>query len=594
VKLSLVILFSFLLLAASDQPQQTAPTYLESLEVTVSTLDVVVTDKAGHTVPGLRAADFEVRENGVPRPISNFAAYGTSSGSAELKAPRPTAAAPSAPASVQQEAPPPRKFVFYVDEMSIHPQSRAKLASLAHEMVETAMRPGDEAMIVTPAETTKGTLAFSSDRAAVDKRLQTEIERSVHRADTPSRAEQFYYDHVVGKARSRDERQQMVRVYATRVNRRVTSTLRALLGIVGSLTETSGKKVLVVISESLVAEPGREATSLGEMQGFTEAAQPDMFSSSGSDRQPTAFEPNTSKWVYYDARPMIAELGARASANGITIYSIQPDPGFTINSPGPAAESGAPKATPLMIVLGTPMRPTAQQSLGGGFGVTPFQREIAEGTAETLGSLADATGGKYWRGEGELPDAFRTIATDIDSYYSIGYRVPEGSSNQLRHVDVTVKGRPDLVVRTRRDVLRYSPEREMDEIAAATLLTAKKVNELDISAVAGQPKKRLDSYDIDVAVKIPLSKLTFIPEGDKYRAQFSVHYAVADGANYTTGQMRQQILQVPAADIDAVRTKTYTYKSTLVVAPGTARITVGVFDTLSRLSGFQRVSVVAR
>jgi len=581
MKRLLVLMSSLFLLG-----QQTAPTYLESLEVTVSNIDVVVTDKAGHAVHGLRTDDFEVRENGAAQAITNFAEYGVSSGTAELKT-TPAEATPAAPAP--PEAPPARKFVFYVDEMSIHPRSRARLGKLAADLIEKTMRPGDEGMIVTPASATVGSLAFNADRDAIGKQLQAAIDRSGFRTDAPGRAEQFYYDTVVQRAHSSDERRQAAKIYATRVNRRVTSTLRSLLGIVGSLTQTSGKKVLVVISESLVAEPGREAYGLAETESFAANTQPDEFSSR------VVFEPNTSKELYFDARSMITELGARASANGITIYSIQPDPGFAINSPGLSAQSSGPKATPLQILGGGGGRPTAQMSnLNAGFAVTPFQRAIADGTALTLGSLADSTGGKYWRGEGELNDAFRTIATDIDSYYSIGYRVPDGASNRVRNLAVAVKGRPDLAVRTRRNVMRYSPEREMDEIAAAALLTTKQINELDITASAARPQKTIDAYRVDVAVKIPLAKLTFIPDGDKYRAEFSVHYAAADGANYTTGQMRQQILQVPASDIDVVRTKMYTYTSTLVVAPGTARITVGVFDKLSRLSGFQRLSVEAR
>jgi hypothetical protein len=94
-------------------------------------------------------------------------------------------------------------------------------------------------------------------------------------------------------------------------------------------------------------------------------------------------------------------------------------------------------------------------------------------------------------------------------------------------------------------------------------------------------------------VKIPLGKLAFIPDGDKYRALFSVHYAAADGADYTTGTYREQALQVPASEIDAVRAKVYTYTSTLIVAPGTLKVAVGVYDKYSRLAGFRQLEVVA-
>jgi len=577
-----------LLLLAADPPKQTAPTFLETLEVTISNVDVVVTDKQGHSVRGLRRDDFDIRENGAPQPITNFAEYGTSSGTTELNVPAPAAAPATPAAEAAVSAPPARKFVFFVDEMSIHPDSRGKLLRHAHDFIETAMRDGDEALILTPANAMSGKLTFSPDRAAIDAQLRSLIEKSKFRSDTPTLAEQFFYQNVVQRA-SGEERRAMARIYATKVNRRVTSTLRSLLGVVGSMTQTEGKKVLVVMTESLPAEPGKEAFGIEQSLAAANAnITPDEFSGR------TQFDTNTGKALWFDARPMIRELGARATANGITIYSIQPDPGVVIAPPGLAAGSSPPRQTPIGLLLGSAPRPTAQSVSSAGPAVSAFQRDLVSETATTLGSLADATGGKFWSGEGELGDAFRTMANDIDSYYSIGYRVAESVPNSVRKIAVAVKNRPDLVVRTRRDVLRYSPDREMDEIATAELLTTKNVNELGISAAASKPSRTIDAYKIDVAVKIPLEKLTFIPQGDKYEAEFSVHYAAADGANYTTGQMRQQTLRVPAGEIDAVRRHTYTYTSTLVVAPGTARISVGVFDKLSRLSGFQKLEVMAR
>jgi len=573
-----------LLLLAADQPKQTTPTYLETLDVAISNVDVVVTDKHGKSVSGLTAADFDVRENGQPQTITNFSAYSTSAGTINVRGPEQRPAGTPEPAVT---APPPRKFVFFLDDMSIHPQSRGKLVADAHRFIETQMRPGDEAMIITPANAMKGELTFTADRAAIDKEIATMIDKSAFRTDTPQRAEQFFYDTVVAGSTGQDYINK-AKIYATKVNRRVTTTLRALLGVVGSLTQTEGKKVLVIMSESLTAQPGREAFTFSQVHDANnQNISPDEFSGLN------AFETNTSNVYWYDARPMIHDLGARATANGITIYTIQPDPGFAVGPTGLSAGSPPPRLSQLDVVRGQHLAPTAQNVSSAGPAVNPFQREIVDGTGTTLGSLAAATGGKFWRGIGELDDAFRTMASDLDSYYSIGYRV-SGAQNAIQHIDVAVKGRPELVVRTRRDVMRYSPEREMDEIATAALLTTKDVNELGITAEAAPPTRTIDAYKVNVAVKIPLDKLTFIPQGDKYEAEFSVHYAAADGANYTTGETRSQKLSVPASDIDVVRTHSYTYTSTLVVAPGTARISVGVLDKLSRLSGFQRLSVVAR
>ncbi len=134
----------------------------------------------------------------------------------------------------------------------------------------------------------------------------------------------------------------------------------------------------------------------------------------------------------------------------------------------------------------------------------------------------------------------------------------------------------------------------MDELVASTLYAPRELNELGIEATAKKPQRELDHYKVDVSVQIPMGNLTFIPADNGYRATFSLHYAAADGRDYATGAARAQTLQVKSEEIDAVRKKTYTYVTTLVIAPGTARIAVGVVDELSRQSSLQRFTVEAR
>ena len=59
----------------------------ETIEVSIVNVDTVVTDKQGRRVHGLRKEDFEIYENGVRQPITNFAEYAS-----ERKAPSATAA----------------------------------------------------------------------------------------------------------------------------------------------------------------------------------------------------------------------------------------------------------------------------------------------------------------------------------------------------------------------------------------------------------------------------------------------------------------------------------------------------------------------
>src|SRR5258706_16315897 len=46
--------------------------YGERIEVNITNVDVVVTDRAGAHVHGLTKDDFEVLDGGVPQPVTNF------------------------------------------------------------------------------------------------------------------------------------------------------------------------------------------------------------------------------------------------------------------------------------------------------------------------------------------------------------------------------------------------------------------------------------------------------------------------------------------------------------------------------------------
>lgn len=568
----LLLMTALLAAVATSPPSTPQPTYLDTLEVRVTNLDVVVTDKSGAPVRGLKREDFEVRENGATQPVTNFSEFDASSGVAQAQ----TETRATQPQTTV-EAPPPRKILFFVDDMSLHPLTRTSLLKNALSYVEKTMRPGDEAMVVTPDSANKVALSFTGDRAAVETSVRDLMEHSTWRTDAPYDAERFYYENVVGRARSLAEYNNAARIYATRVSRRVNGTLRTLLGFVGSLADVPGKKVIVVISASLTAEPGREAFTLEKQMDIqavaAASAQPGFAPAPETSRD--IFGESLSRAGWTDLKPMIREIGATAAANGITIYSVQPDMGVHVAPPGGFSD----------------------RHNGGGrgsMGVSQYQREITEGTAATLGTLADLTGGKFFQGADQLRNAFTTLTTDAGTYYSLGYRSPEGTNDDFRNVDVLVKGRPDLIVRTRRELLRLSPAKAMDELVASTLYAPRDLNELGITADAKKPERELDHYKVDVAVKIPLDKLTFIPVDDVYRATFSLHYAAADGHDYATGASRRQTVQVKPAELDDVRTRTYTYTTTLVISPGTANIAVGVVDELSRQSSLQRLKVEAR
>jgi hypothetical protein len=276
-----------------------------------------------------------------------------------------------------------------------------------------------------------------------------------------------------------------------------------------------------------------------------------------------------------DLRPMIEELGAVASANGVTIYAIQPNVGFRISPPGGRADGERANTFPL----------------------STSQRNALEGTEETLTTLTSATGGQYFLGQDKIGEAFSQLSRDVDTYYSVGYRTPPAENGAIHRIKVSVKGHPDYVVRTRRELMERSPEREMDEQTALALFEPPSVDELAVAASAAVPvrDRRTGGYKVDVALEIPIDRLTFLPaDHDRMQASFSVHYAAADAADYSTSVTKQATVAVDAKDLDNAMKHSYTYTTTLVVSAGTARVAVGVVDDASKLSSFKRLTVEAK
>ena len=56
----------------AQQPSPEIQKLSENIDVRVINVDVVVTDKKGNSIRGLTKDDFDLFENGVPKPLSNF------------------------------------------------------------------------------------------------------------------------------------------------------------------------------------------------------------------------------------------------------------------------------------------------------------------------------------------------------------------------------------------------------------------------------------------------------------------------------------------------------------------------------------------
>ena len=119
---------------------------VESIEVRVTNVDVVVTDKKGNPIVGLTKDDFEIYENGKLQPITNFYEVRPPSVNtvAGMPAANEMAETTLAPAEVRQ-----RRIIFFIDNQSLEPLRRNEVFASIDKFFDKLFQPGDQAMVVT-------------------------------------------------------------------------------------------------------------------------------------------------------------------------------------------------------------------------------------------------------------------------------------------------------------------------------------------------------------------------------------------------------------------------------------------------------------
>jgi VWFA-related protein len=508
-------------------------------------------------VRGLTKEDFIVLEDGVPQNVTNFSAY--ESGTATV------AGVSDAQQEPAREKGPPRHFVFFVDEMGVQKKARQTLIRHATQLVDQ-MRDGDKGAVIRPLGEQRIAQNFTTDTAAVRKALTEALESSTirgNRAGMEIRDLQHAYENADVEGVSGEGDRAFARGrYIASMTDRVRQRLSQLRALVASMSGLEGRKVIVLITAGLSSHPGREMkldyTSIGLEWPVNEWGKPGD-----------------------DFTPIIDELARTAAANGITFYALEPEVPLTMALRKTAASKN----------VGT----TEGSGHVSAQDILPAQmmEQHLHYRGQTLTSLAQKTGGAWFRGIATIDDVFRQVSSDLQVYYSLAYRA-KGETDKPRRISVSIRNRPELHVRTRTEVVDRSPEREMGDLTAANLLFPRALNELDVAVLTyGPPTRGLNFFTIPVDVVIPLQTLTFVQsDDDKYTAVIDVHFSAAALKNdFTTAGRHRQNIEISAEQYEERETVTYRFKTGIEVPRGPSRIAIGVMDTVSRLAGFGNLDV---
>jgi len=521
---------------------------VETIEVNVVNVDVVVTDKDGNRIHGLTKDAFELAEDKVPQTITNF--Y-------EVRDDAKPAAAGDAAAPPEQRH---RRFAFFIDNDSLHPSLRKDVLASLRKFVDANFRAGDEASVVSFNRAPRIVAPLMSNKAAILRAIDTVAGEGspVSIKSELARVQQTCLSDMQmarsGRILMRSAYDDCISTVASETAGIATASKRMLAAIGVTLaTLNSGveaKKVLVVAGARLPTKPGYEM-----YQWANALFSPYLTGFNRPTEQPRE-----------DAQEHLIEDVARlANADGVTMYLLH-----------------APSTTdPAAIQNTLAASDNGADFLGAG------------ATADSYRMLARMTGGLMVSRPSSFDVAFNAIARDLDSYYSLGYRAADSSA---RHRNLTVRvKRGDYVVRARQTYAPKTADEQFSDRVVANVFSATPTPEWPIIVRTGKPQADGKNFKVPVEVTIP-STITLLPQGGNTLAGgFTVYIAVGNESGALSDVARRpQPVTVEKSGEAELRREPFRFTLNLTVRPGENWLSIGVVDQVASTTGLGRATIMAR
>ena len=536
------------------QPQQ-QPDDVVRVNTELVQTGVMVLDKKGHFVDGLRREQFELSVDGKPQPISFFEQI--QAGSAKERA--QLASITNNPAAVEKTTPinesSGRTIVFFIDDLHLALDSLGRTRKTLAQFIDNEMNENDRVAIAS----TSGEIGFLQQftdnksvlRAAAGRLIQhpynvrdmTDVTTpmteymalTIERKDDPGVLD-FYIDECLRAAyplkykRATCEvqvksRARLILLQAASV---ILRTYESLESLMRSSTQLSGRKLVFLISDGFLLDTGpRNADPRGKLKEITDAAM-------------------------------------RA---GVVIYTIDARGLF----------SGQLDAT----------------------NNVPFDKQnriesamLREGAAsqDALNAIAGDTGGRALRNQNYFDKWVSKILDETSNYYLLAWRPnnEEQTGNNFKNITVRVIDHPEFTVRLPRGFLRKN-SLPAQKPAAIAQVPAQPHQELQQALTALYPKREiplslsavfLDTPDhgpvLTASVRVANNALSYEGLEGKQVAAVDVVGVVVNDRGKPAGTFQTR-LKINSAEDDSATI--YNYR--VPITPGLYQVRIATRDTKS-------------
>ncbi|HQN08431.1 MAG TPA: VWA domain-containing protein [Thermoanaerobaculia bacterium] len=539
------ILVSPAVAAGPQEPPSGLPPLVRNVDVTVTNIDVVVTDKKGNRIRGLKRDDFEVYEDGQLQPLTNFFAVdggkvvyfgdeavpGTASPApAPAPAPAPEATpAPAEPAAAPLPVPK-TKIVIFIDNLSLQPFNRNRVLKNLETWVRENVRDNVEAMVVTWDRSLKVRRKFTNDGREVSDVIRQQGDYSTMGQTRLSERRDIL--RRIDDAQSEYEAFVEARQYALAYKNDLDFTTDALKRTIDQLAGVEGRKILLHVSEGLPQSPGAELWKYIQ----------DRFRTQSGGL--TQFE--------FDSTSAYLGIIRAANAAGVSMYMVDAS-GLSIDE-GISAENRSTQAK-----IDTFIEKTNLQSM--------------------IHLMAEETGGKAILNRNDITTPLAELKGDYTSYYSVGYRSLRSGGERPRKVEVKMKQK-GLVARSRRSYVEKGLETRIVEGVTSALYFTRDENPLGVGIEVGQPAPAdAQNYLVPIRIRVPYSRITVLPQGDVARGRIALYFIVIDAAGKQSELATQVVpVEIASKELDALNRRDFVYDVRLLMIPGGQRLSLAVRD----------------
>jgi VWFA-related protein len=540
-----------------QQKKEEMPRPVYEVEVVVTNVDVVVTNKAGKRISGLSPENFEIYEDGLIQKLTNF--YEVKGMEVYTSAPEKERKKPQEPLqpSPDQVAHVENKIIIYFDNWHLHPLNRNWSIKRLESFIRNNFSPysNNQGMVVCLGQKLEILQEFTSNQGqllqAIDNvkkhsgqsllrtRTKEDLRKELNSIVSAStRIDKFEsYERALGYARNYVEAEQTDLFYS----------LKSINAFIDYLVGIEGKKMMIYVSDGLPINAG------DEVFGFLDQAFP-----SGNAR---------SEAMNYDATRLFKELAARCNANEISLYPI--------NAQG--LESMTLSAD----------KEAGWNTYGRGSGMVKPGSRVKN---DALKLMARETGGLAILNTNDIESGLERIKDDLQFYYSLGYESPHREDNKYHSIKVKLVGLEEKYdVRVRQGYLRISQEEKIKESIMSRLFLPRQYNPMSVIVQIMPVEAMLASNKLCLTLKVlvPIRNLTLLPREDDYIGQIKVYVALMDSESRLSPchELTQEI-KIPSEEYEIAVNRGYPYLAEMYVNPGHYVISLAVKDVPSSVISY--------